>query len=434
MSKSIKDISLQWHRFTHGKIQVNLKCPITSFEDFRIWYTPGVADPCIEIAKNEELVYEYTNKANNVAVVSDGTRVLGLGKIGPMAGMPVMEGKALLFKYLGDVDAFPICLDAHDPHQIVDAVKWISPSFGGINLEDIESPKCYYVFDKLSKELNIPVIHDDRQGTAVVVLAALINALKVVGKKLKDVRITIIGCGAAGTATAELLMAAEANPKKMILTDRSGIISPNSPKMDPVKEKLIRLTNEERREGGIKEALKDADVAIGLSSSGPGIITKDMIRGMADKSIVFALANPVPEIGTPEEAKAGGAAIVATGRPDYPNQVNNSVCFPGIFRGMLDVWAKGINDAILIAAAYEIANVAEEDGLSVDYIIPRMDNLELYPREAAAVAKATIQTGMARRKDERPEDIYESTKQRISRYRNALKELIHIGYLQLPPK
>lgn len=434
MSKSSKEISLQWHKFYRGKIQANVKCPITSFDDFKIWYTPGVAEPCLEIAKNEELVYEYTNKANSVAVVTDGTRVLGLGKIGPKAGMPVMEGKALLFKYLCDVDAFPICLDAHDPEQIIDVVKCMSPSFGGINLEDIESPKCYYIFDRLSKELDIPVIHDDRQGTAAVVLAGLINALKVVGKKLSDVRITIIGCGAAGTATAELLIAAGANPNKMVIADSSGIISPKSPKMDPVKEKLIKLTNQEGRQGGTKDAMRDADAVIALSGSGPGIITKDMIKGMTDKSIVFSLGNPIPEIGTPEEAKAGGATVIATGRPDYPNQVNNSVCFPGIFRGMLDVWAKGISDGLLIAAAHEIAKVAEEGGLSKDYIIPKMNNLELYPREAAAVAKATIQAGMARRKDVRPEDVYESTKQRVSKYRKALTELMRIGYLQPQPK
>jgi malate dehydrogenase (oxaloacetate-decarboxylating) len=389
------------HPFYHGKIQIMAKCAVRNLDDFAIWYTPGVAEPCKAIKADKERVYEMTNKWNMVAVVSDGTRVLGLGDIGPEAGLPVMEGKALLFKYLGGVDAFPICLDTKDPDEIIQAVKWLQPSFGGINLEDIANPKCFYILDRLRAEMEIPVWHDDQQGTAAITLAGLTNALKLVGKKLGEIAVTMIGAGAANIAISRVLFAAGAKPENYIVVDSKGILHPGRKDLEEKQEeyvdkwKLCQRTNAERRTGGMAEALKGADVCIALSKSGPGVIEPGWIKGMAKDAIVFTCANPIPEIW-PWEAKEAGARIVATGRSDFPNQVNNSIGFPGIFRGALDVHARTITDEMCIVAAYALAETAERRGISEDNIAPTMWEREAYTNEAVAVAMKAQEQGVAR--------------------------------------
>jgi len=405
------DIAVKWHGFYRGKIGTNIKVPITSLNDFSYWYTPYVADVCRAIKADEHRQYELTNKSNLVAVVTDGTRILGLGDIGPKAGMPVMEGKALIFKYLGDVDAFPICLDTKDEDQIIQAIKWIAPTFGGINLEDIDSPKCFKILRELTKQLDIFVWHDDQQGTATVILAGLINALKVTGKKIGEIQTAIIGAGAAGIPTARLLIEAGTRQENIIMVDSKGILYDGRPDMDKWKAGIAKVTNGERRTGGTKEAIKDSDVVIGISKPGPGVITKEMVQSMASNPIVFALANPTPEI-LPNDAKEAGAKLVATGRSDFPNQVNNSIGFPAILRGALDVHAKTINTEMMIEAAEEVAKFAEEKGLTEDYIVPRMTEFEMYPREAAAIARAAIRTGVARVRVD-PKKIQEDTLRRI---------------------
>jgi len=384
-----------------GKIQVIPKVPIKSQEDFAIWYTPGVAQLSKAIYKNKELVFDYTWKWNTIAIVTDGSRVLGLGNVGPEASLPVMEGKALLFKYLGGVDAIPLPIASQDKDKIVELVKLIEPAFGGINLEDIESPKCFYVLEKLSATLNIPVWHDDQQGTAGAVLAGLINALKLVGKRLKEVAITFVGAGAANIAIAKLLISAGADPKSFIFVDSKGILHLKREDMkklkreNPWKYRLATLSNIECRTGGIKEALKGADVLIAASRPGPGVVKKEWIKLMRDDPIIFALANPVPEIW-PWEAKEAGARVVATGRSDLPNQINNSLIFPSIFRGALDVRSKRITDGMIIAAAKELASFAEKRGINEDYIIPKMTEWEVYPRVAASVAVQACKEGVSR--------------------------------------
>ncbi|MBA7640175.1 NAD-dependent malic enzyme [subsurface metagenome] len=393
--------AMKLHPFYRGKMQTMAKCAVRDFNDFAIWYTPGVAEPCRAIKANPEKVYEYTNKWNTVAVVSDGTRVLGLGDIGPEAGMPVMEGKALLFKYLGGVDAVPICLDTKDPDEIIQAVKWLQPSFGGINLEDISNPKCFYILDTLRKEMTIPVWHDDQQGTAAVTLAGLINALKIVGKKKEEVSITLVGVGAANVAIARVLFADGFKPENTIFVDSKGILHSNRTDLEqkqvqnPYKWDLCQRTNPEKRTGGIAEALRGADVCISLSKSGPDTIKPEWMKAMAKDAIAFICANPIPEIW-PWEAKEAGVKIVATGRSDFPNQVNNSIGFPGIFRGTLDVKAKTITDEMCIAAAYELAKCAEDRGISEDNIIPTMGEWEVFIREAVAVGMKAIEQGVAR--------------------------------------
>jgi malate dehydrogenase (oxaloacetate-decarboxylating) len=403
LAKALKPAAdaMRLHPFYRGKMQTVPKCAVRDFNDFAIWYTPGVAEPCRAIKADREKVYEYTNKWNTVAVVSDGTRVLGLGDIGPEAGLPVMEGKALLFKYLGGVDAVPICLDTKDPDEIVRAVKWLQPSFGGINLEDIANPKCFYILDNLRREMEIPVWHDDQQGTAAVTLAGLVNALKVVGKKKEAVTIALIGVGAANIAISRLLFFAGFKPENSIFVDRRGILNLGRTDLEeksienPYKWELCLKTNPEKRAGGIAEALKGTDICISLSKSGPGTIKPDWVAGMAKDGIVFACANPIPEIW-PWEAKEAGARIVATGRSDFPNQVNNSTGFPAIFRGTLDVKARTITDEMCIAAAYELAQCAEDRGLSEDYISPTMNEWEVYIREAVAVGMKAIEQGVTR--------------------------------------
>jgi len=429
------DDAMKWHPYYRGKVEVIPKCAITGVDDFAVWYTPGVAAPCKDIAANPEKVFEHTNKANMVAVVSDGTRVLGLGDIGPEAGMPVMEGKAILFKYLGGVDAFPICLDTKDPDDIIKTVKLISPSFGGINLEDISQPKCFYVLDTLRKEAKIPVWHDDQQGTAAVTLAGLINALKIVGKAIDQVEIAMVGAGAANIAISRVLIAAGVDPQKMVVVDSKGILHEGRTELkEKYKEKweLCEKTNAKGKRGGIPEALKGADVCISLSKPGPDTIKKDWISGMAKEAIIFACANPIPEIW-PWEAKEAGARIVATGRSDFPNQVNNSLGFPAIFRGTLDVMAKTITDEMCIEAAYELARCAEDKGINEDYLIPTMDEWEVYPREAAAVGMKAIEQGVARIKKSKEELLDQATKI-IKRARDEVELLMKEGIILPLPK
>ncbi len=425
------------HRFYGGKLETLPKCSIKSFDDFGIWYTPGVAAPCREIHADPEKVYEYTNKGNLVAVISDGTRVLGLGDIGPLAGYPVMEGKSILFKYLGGVDSVPIMLDTKDPDKFIETVKILEPSFGGVNLEDISNPKCFYILDRLREEMNIPVWHDDQQGTASVELAGTINALKIVGKRMEDAKFAIIGTGAANIAFVRILISAGVPPKHIVMVDSKGTLHPGRKDLEDKKESnpykwhYAQITNGEGIVGGIKEALKGADIMVSASKSEPGTIKKEWVAGMADDAIVFAVANPLPEIW-PWDAKEAGAKIIGTGRSDFPNQVNNSLGFPGIFRGTLDVRAKTITDGMAIAAAYELAKVAEEKGLSPDYIIPNMDQWEVFPREATAVGMKAIEEGVARRKLSRDE-LYEMAAERIKKTREKVKHLMEVGYIpELP--
>ncbi len=402
-AKKPAEDALALHPYYRGKVQTAAKCPVRGLDDFAIWYTPGVAAPCREIHKNPDLAYEYTNKGNTVAVVSDGTRVLGLGDIGPLAGLPVMEGKALLFKYLGGVDAVPICLDTKDPYRLILAVKWIQPSFGGINLEDIEQPKCFRVLDMLRSdpEVQIPVWHDDQQGTATVTLAGVINALKVVGKRMDEIKVSIIGVGAASVATIRLLVASGVPSGNIIACDSHGILHPGREdvarrKIEFVdKWRICQQSNAEGRVGGPAEAMRGTDVCIALSKPGPGTILPEWVAAMAEDAIVFACANPIPEIW-PWEAKQAGARVVGTGRSDFPNQINNSLGFPGIFRGVLDVRATTITDEMAIAAAEELARCAEEKGLDEEYILPTMEDWEVFPREAAAVGVKAQEQEVAR--------------------------------------
>jgi len=428
-------LSLKYHSFYAGKIELIPKCAIRSVDDFAIWYTPGVAEPCKAIERDPDLAYDYTNKWNTVAVVSDGTRVLGLGDIGPLAGLPVMEGKALLFKYLGGVDAVPVCLDTKDVNNIVNAVKWLGPSFGGINLEDISQPKCFTILERLRKEMDIPVWHDDQQGTATIVTAGAINAVKLVGKKMNEVHIALIGAGAANIAIARLLVAAGVDIRKMIMTDSKGILHSGRRELRdtyPEKWEIAIRSNWEGRAGDDAEAIKGADMLIAASRPGPGVITKDMVRSMANDPIVFANANPVPEIW-PWEAKDAGAKIVATGRSDFPNQANNSLVFPAIFRGALDVRARTITDEMCIAAATELAKTAEDHGMSEDYILPTMADWDAFPREATALGMKAIELGLARKKMSRDE-LFERAQGAVQRTRTQLEMMMKAGIVKpVPP-
>ncbi|MHA1341665.1 MAG: NAD(P)-dependent malic enzyme [Promethearchaeota archaeon] len=422
--------ALKMHPFYKGKIMAIPRCSVRSFQDFGIWYSPGVAAPCLEIAKDKEKVYEHTHKWNTVAVVSDGTRVLGLGNIGPHAAMPVMEGKALLFKYLGGIDAWPLCIGPNlDADKIIEIVKLVQPTFGGINLEDIEKPKCFKVLDMLRSdpEVEIPVWHDDQQGTACVTLAGLINALKIVGKKMNEIKVALIGAGASNFAIARLIFKAGVNPKSTIFVDSRGILTLSRKYKDEYKEDLAKKTNAEQIEGGIKEALKGADVCISLSRNGPDVIKKEWIANMANDAIVFACANPIPEIW-PWDAIDAGAKIVATGRSDFPNQVNNSLGFPGIFRGTLDVRATTITDEMCIAAAEEIAKVQEDKELKPEKIIPTMDDWEIFPREAVAVGLKAQEQGIARKKWTRSA-LYENAETIIKQARDITQLLMRENYI-----
>ncbi len=427
-----KEIAPGYHAFYQGKVEVMPKCAIRSLQDFNIWYTPGVAEACLQIEKDKEKAYELTSKWNYVAVVSDGTRVLGLGDIGGQAGLPVMEGKALIFKYLGGVDAFPICLSTKDPDEVIQAVKWIEPSFGGINLEDFSKPKCFYILEKLRAEMPIPVWHDDQQGTAAVILAGTLNALKFVGKKMSEARFTIVGTGSANTRTYYVLKAAGVNPKNIILVDSRGTLGTYRDDIkDTYKWPIAMETNPDNVEGGIKEAAKGSDIMIAASKPGPGTIKKEDVAAMASDSIVFACANPVPEIW-PWEAEEAGAKVIATGRSDFPNQVNNSLVFPAIFRGALDVRAKTITDEMCIASASALAKFAEDKGLTKDYIIPAMSEWEIYPLQAVETGLKAIEQGIARKKLRRAE-IYERADSIIRRTQDVMKALMQQGFIEAPP-
>ncbi len=425
--------AMKLHPYYRGKVEVALKARVRDFGDFAIWYTPGVAAPCRAIAEDPELVYEHTHKWNTVAVVSDGTRVLGLGDIGPKAGLPVMEGKALLYKFLGGVDAWPIMLDTKDPDKIIETVLLIQPGFGGVNLEDISQPKCFRVLDTLRDRAEIPIWHDDQQGTATVTLAALFNALHIVGKELGQTSIAFIGSGSANVACARLIFASGANPALCRVVDSKGILHAEREDIELRKAEFVdkwrfcQITNEEGRQGGISEALEDADVVIALSKPGPGTILPDWIRKMAKDPIVFACANPVPEIW-PWEAKEGGAAVIATGRSDFPNQVNNSLGFPGIFRGTLDVRATTITDPMCKAAADELAKVAVEQGLAPDRILPTMDDWQVFPREAAAVAAKAVEEGIARKPMTYEEELANAEKI-IRRSRDLTTSMMAEGFI-----
>ncbi|MFP3260060.1 MAG: NADP-dependent malic enzyme [Sulfolobus sp.] len=409
-----------------GKIQILPKVPIKSLEDFAILYTPGVAAVSREIAKNKELSFHYTYRWNAIAIVTDGTRVLGLGDIGPEAAMPVMEGKALLFKFLGGVDAIPITLGTKDPDKIIETVKLLEPSFGGINLEDIESPKCFYILDKLREMLEIPIWHDDQQGTAGATLAGLIISLELTGKDPRNVKVVLFGAGAANIATARLLDKYGIPYKNMIIIDSRGPLYKGRSDEDeiklenPWKYELLVKTNKDNVTT-VEEAFKGADILIAASRPGPGVIKPEWIKSMNKDPIVFALANPTPEIW-PDEAKKAGAKIVATGRSDLPNQVNNSLIFPAVFRGALDVRAKTITDEMVIEAARELAAFVRVKGANENYIIPKMTEWEVYPRVAAAVGIKAIQQGIARVKLSYDE-LYQSAKTMIENARRQLASL-----------
>ncbi|MCM0650827.1 NAD-dependent malic enzyme [Clostridium swellfunianum] len=402
----LRERALKMHKDYEGKIALQCKVPLKTREDMTLAYTPGVAEPCLEIEKDYSKIYDYTSKGNLVAVVTNGTAVLGLGDIGAGAGMPVMEGKAVLFKAFAGVDAFPICLDTKDVDKIIETVKLMEPTFGGINLEDIKAPECFEIEDRLKEICDIPIFHDDQHGTAVVTAAAMINAIKLTNKKAESLKVVVNGAGAAGTAVTKLLLSM--GVKDIVVCDRKGAISKDNPKLDSVKGRLAEITNPELRKGPLADVIKGTDVFIGVSA--PGSLTTEMVKTMNKDSMIFAMANPVPEI-YPEEAKAGGARVIGTGRSDFPNQINNVLAFPGIFRGALDVWASQINEEMKIAAAEAIANVISEKELNEDYIIPQVFDERVAPRVAAAVAEAAIKTGVARRKDITPEWVFNHTKQ-----------------------
>lgn len=385
-----REEALKLHEDNKGKISIESKVPVNNAKDLSLAYTPGVAEPCLEIKANADDVYKYTNKGNMVAVVTDGSAVLGLGNIGSRAGMPVMEGKAVLFKTFAGVDAFPICLESQEVEDIIFAVKQIAPTFGGINLEDISAPRCFEIEERLKKELDIPVFHDDQHGTAVVVLAAILNALKVVDKKIEDIVVAVSGAGAAGVAISKLLL--NAGVKDVLVCNRRGILNADDSSLDSNRMEMAQISNKGKIKGSLNDAVKNADVFIGVSS--PGVMTKEMVATMNRDAIVLAMANPVPEI-YPEDAKAGGARVIGTGRSDYPNQANNVLAFPGIFRGALDVRAKEINEEMKLAAAYAIAGLVSDEELNEDNILPKAFDERVGIAVAKAVAKAAVDSGVA---------------------------------------
>jgi len=431
--------AMRLHPFYRGKTQTAPKCAVRDLDDFSIWYTPGVAAPCRAINKDPELAFEYTNKGNRVAVVTDGTRVLGLGDIGPEAGLPVMEGKCLLFKYLGGVDAVPICLQTKDPAEIIRTVKLLQPAFGGINLEDFSQPKCFRILDELraDPEVTIPVWHDDQQGTATVLLAGLINALRVVGKEIGRARVTMVGLGAANVATLRLMEASGFDLGNLVAVDSHGVIHAGRADLEAQKDqyrdkwRVALKSNRAGVRGGAEEALRGADVCIGFSKPGPGTIKPEWVAGMAKDAIVFPCANPVPEIW-PWEAKAAGARVVGTGRSDFPNQLNNSLGFPAIFRGALDVRARTITDGMCLAAANAIADFAQAQGLSDDRIVPSMADREVFLREAVAVGMRAQEEGVARLNASRDE-LYALADSAISEAQRMTSVLMESGIIAPPP-
>ena len=387
----VNEKAIKMHEEWAGKIEVIATAPVGSKEELAIAYTPGVAAPCLEIQKDVDLSYKYTRRHNLVAVVTDGTAVLGLGDIGPEAGMPVMEGKCALFKAFGDVDAFPLCIRSKDVDEIVNTVALLAGSFGGVNLEDISAPRCFEIEKKLKERCDIPIFHDDQHGTAVITLAGLTNALKIVGKKMEDIHVVVNGAGAAATAITKLLISR--GLKNVILCDRKGAIYEGREGLNAAKEEMAKIKNPEKKAGSLADVIVGADVFIGVSA--PGVLTADMVATMAKDPVVFACANPVPEI-LPDEAKKAGVAVMATGRSDFPNQVNNVLAFPGIFRGALDVRASDINDEMKIAAANAIAGIVSDAELNPDYILPDAFDARVGKAVAAAVAQAACDTGVAR--------------------------------------
>ena len=383
--------SLKLHYELKGKLEITPRAKVDSKEALSLAYTPGVAEPCLVIQKDVEKSYELTRRWNTVAVVTDGTAVLGLGDIGPEAGMPVMEGKCVLFKAFGDVDAIPLCVRTKDVEEIVKTVRLLAGSFGGVNLEDISAPRCFEIEKRLKEVCDIPIFHDDQHGTAVVTLAGLINALKLTGKKIEEVKIVTSGAGAAGIAIIKLLISMGA--KNVIMTDREGAIYKGRDNLNPIKMEMAEITNLSMEKGSLSDVIKNADVFIGVSA--PGTLSKEMVKSMAEKPIIFACANPIPEI-FPEDAKVAGAAVVSTGRSDFPNQINNVLCFPGIFRGALDVRAKDINDKMKVAAAYAIAGLVSDQELNAEYILPAAFDERVKDAVAKAVAEAAKKSGVAR--------------------------------------
>ena len=383
--------SLKLHYELKGKLEITPRAKVDSKEALSLAYTPGVAEPCLVIQKDVEKSYELTRRWNTVAVVTDGTAVLGLGDIGPEAGMPVMEGKCVLFKAFGDVDAIPLCVRTKDVEEIVKTVSLLAGSFGGMNLEDISAPRCFEIEKRLKEVCDIPIFHDDQHGTAVVTLAGLINALKLTGKKIEEVKIVTSGAGAAGIAIIKLLLSMGA--KNVIMTDREGAIYKGRENLNPIKMEMAEITNLSMEKGSLSDVIKNADVFIGVSA--PGTLSKEMVKSMAEKPIIFACANPIPEI-FPEDAKEAGAAVVSTGRSDFPNQINNVLCFPGIFRGALDVRAKDINDEMKVAAAYAIAELVSDQELNAEYILPAAFDERVKDAVAKAVAEAAKKSGVAR--------------------------------------
>jgi len=430
--------ALAYSKFYGGKVSVAPNVPVRSLDDFAIWYTPGVAAVSKAIAADRELSFDYTGRWNTVAVVTDGSRVLGLGNIGPEGALPVMEGKALIYNYLGGVNAIPLPVNVKTEEELIAFVRALEPSLGGVNLEDIESPKCFDVLDRLRAEMKIPVWHDDQQGTAGVTLAALFNALEVTGRRLKGSRIVLFGAGAANVAAERLLVEAGADPKDILVLDSKGILHPEREDIDQLmlrnrwKYDIAMQTNGDRVTGGLKEALKGADALVAAAGPGPDVIKKEEIAVMNKRAIAFLLANPVPEM-LPDAALSAGAEVVATGRSDYPNQVNNSLLFPAIFRGALDVRAKTITDSMVIDAATELAAFAREKGISRNYIIPTMVQWEVYPRVAAKVGQAAIREGVARKKLSAKESLSVATSM-IEHSRKVMSLLRKDGVILEPPE
>lgn len=407
---TLRDEALKMHLDNNGKLAVVSKVPIKNRHDLAVAYTPGVAEPCKEIKENKDLSFEYTCRGNMVAIITDGTRVLGLGDIGPEAAMPVMEGKAVLFKTFADVDAVPVCLDTKDPDEFIKTVKYLQPNYAGINLEDISSPKCYDIEDRLKEICDIPVFHDDQHGTAIACLAAVVGALRYVKKDIKTARFVVNGCGAAGSAIGRLLV--NMGAQNVIMVDRKGAMYEGSgEKLDRVQAYLMTVTNKDHVKGSLADVAKGADVLIGVSA--PNVFTKEIISSMADKAVVFALANPVPETSY-EAAKEAGAAVVGTGRSDSPNQVNNVCVFPGVFRGAIDVRAKAITEDMKVAAVYAIADLIDEKDLTAEYVIPDAFDPRVAPAVAAAVARVAMEKGLARKAVD-PEEVRANTMKRVGR-------------------
>jgi len=419
-------MSLKFSEFYKGKTMILPKVPIKDLGAFSYWYTPGIAAVSTHISRDPESSFELTGRWNSVAIITDGTRVLGLGNVGPEAAMAVMEGKALIFNYLGGVNAVPVPIRTGSKEEFISVAKALEPAFGGFNLEDIESPKCFFILEQLQKELSIPAWHDDQLGTASIILAGLINALRIVGKKIQDARIVLFGSGAANVAAAHLLMAAGFKGSNLIIADSRGILQPEREDMDtlmlnnPWKYQLAMSTNGERRKGPSEESFRGADAVISAARPGPDTIKPEWIKTMNSDPIIFALANPVPEIW-PNKAKEAGAKVIATGRGDFPNQINNSLIFPGVFRGVLDARSRGVNFNIMVKASYEIANFVKDP--TEDSIVPTMDNWELYPQVASAVARATVDEGLARRTNS-TEGFYKIAREIIEENRNAYRTLV----------